>query len=314
MKLKKSLYYAKILLFGEYGIIEDSMGLSIPYNRFNGALKSDGRNDEFTSQSNADILKFYHYLKSLKSNEDFTCEFDLKQLKQDIDSGLYFDSSIPQGFGVGSSGALVASIYDTYCINKIVPEGENQGNEIYSLKQIFSVMESFFHGKSSGLDPLICYLNLPVLIKSRTQMDTVGLPLPNENGKGAIFLMDSGMPGQTQNMVAIFLEKCKNEGFRNIVRTQFRKYNDECIDAFLKKDFKPLFSSLRQLSQLVYDNFSPMIPEQFKSLWKQGIDTNSYYLKLCGSGGGGFILGFTENFEEASEYLKDQKLQVIYKF
>lgn len=34
--IKDSLYYAKILLFGEYGIIEDSMGLSIPYHFFKG--------------------------------------------------------------------------------------------------------------------------------------------------------------------------------------------------------------------------------------------------------------------------------------
>ena len=34
--LKDSLYYGKILLFGEYGIIEDSMGLSIPYSDYNG--------------------------------------------------------------------------------------------------------------------------------------------------------------------------------------------------------------------------------------------------------------------------------------
>jgi mevalonate kinase len=153
-----------------------------------------------------------------------------------------------------------------------------------------------------------------VLIKSKTKLDTVGLPTPNEEGKGAIFLMDSGIPGQTQNMVSIFLEKCKSEGFRHIIKHQFKKYNDECIDAFLKKDFKPLFSSLKKLSQLVYDNFSPMIPDNYKKLWKDGIESNSYYLKLCGSGGGGFILGFTEDYEQALEKLKSQQLQVIYKF
>jgi mevalonate kinase len=57
-----------------------------------------------------------------------------------------------------------------------------------------------------------------------------------------------------------------------------------------------------------------MIPDNYKTLWKEGIDSNSYYLKLCGSGGGGFILGFTEDFEKASEKLKNQQLQVIYKF
>lgn len=39
--MKGPLFYSKILLFGEYGIIKDSKGLSIPYNFYNGALKVD---------------------------------------------------------------------------------------------------------------------------------------------------------------------------------------------------------------------------------------------------------------------------------
>jgi mevalonate kinase len=314
MKLKEGLYYAKILLFGEYGIIEDSKGLSIPFNEFNGALKFSQEKSEVIVNSNQSILDFYHYLSQKQSASEMLCQFDLDSLHADIQKGLYFDSTIPQGFGVGSSGALVASIYDTYCSNKITIKAQQTGQEILQLKQIFSQMESYFHGRSSGLDPLICYLNLPVLIHSKTELNTVGLPTPNAQGKGAIFLMDSGSPGQTQNMVAIFLEKCKQEGFRQLIKQQFKKYNDECIEAFLKKDFKPLFKSVKQLSQFALDNFSPMIPDNYKQLWKEGIESNSYYLKLCGSGGGGYILGFTEDYQKASELLKQQKLQVIYQF
>jgi len=314
MKLKEGLYYAKILLFGEYGIIEDSKGLSIPFNEFNGALKFSQEKSEVIVNSNQSILDFYHYLSQKQAASEMLCQFDLDSLHADIQKGLYFDSTIPQGFGVGSSGALVASIYDTYCSNKITIKAQQTGQEILQLKQIFSQMESYFHGRSSGLDPLICYLNLPVLIHSKTELNTVGLPTPNVQGKGAIFLMDSGSPGQTQNMVAIFLEKCKQEGFRQLIKQQFKKYNDECIEAFLKKDFKPLFKSVKQLSQFALDNFSPMIPDNYKQLWKEGIESNSYYLKLCGSGGGGYILGFTEDYQKASELLKQQKLQVIYQF
>jgi mevalonate kinase len=46
---------------------------------------------------------------------------------------------------------------------------------------------------------------------------------------------------------------------------------------------------------VVLNNFKPMIPEQFHAIWQKGIDTNDYYLKLCGSGGGGYILGFTRH-------------------
>jgi mevalonate kinase len=37
-------------------------------------------------------------------------------------------------------------------------------------------------------------------------------------------------------------------------------------------------------------------------------------LKLCGSGGGGYILGFTEDLERAKLSLKDYKLEVVYQF
>jgi mevalonate kinase len=54
-----------------------------------------------------------------------------------------------------------------------------------------------------------------------------------------------------------------------------------------------------------------MIPRLFKKLWKKGLDTGDYYLKLCGAGGGGFILGFTQNYEATKEHLKDHKLEVV---
>ena len=45
--------------------------------------------------------------------------------------------------------------------------------------------------------------------------------------------------------------------------------------------------------------FSRMI-QGLQAIMKEGIESNAYYLKLCGSGGGGFILGFTENFRSSS--------------
>ena len=45
--------------------------------------------------------------------------FDLDQMASDISKGMYFDSSIPPGYGVGSSGALVAAVYDRYALKKV---------------------------------------------------------------------------------------------------------------------------------------------------------------------------------------------------
>jgi mevalonate kinase len=313
--IKESLFYAKILLFGEYGIIEDSMGLSIPYNSYRGQMTFEPTaNSEADRKSNEDLLKFYNYLSGLQSKGELLADLDLKTLKADIDKGIHFNSSIPQGYGVGSSGAVVAAVYERYAKTKLIAKDNSDRKDLLELKSIFSQMESYFHGKSSGLDPLICYLNIPILIKSKTDLDTVGLPSMASQGEGAIFLLDTGDTGETQPLVSWFLEQCKEEGFRNMLRKKFKKYNDECIKSFINGDYKPLFGSLKHLSSLLLSHFKPMIPPLFHKLWKEGIESNSYYLKLCGSGGGGFILGFTQNFDEAKEKLKDYNLEVIHRF
>ena len=311
--LKESLYYAKILLFGEYGIIEDSMGLSIPYTFFKGKFDFATEPTAVQSDSNQSIAKFVGHLQEMLLKNELPCQFNFVRLNQDIQNGLYFDSSIPQGFGVGSSGALVAALYNQYSTDQVAADEVMKGDNLAKLKLILASLESYFHGKSSGLDPLICYLNLPILIKGKGDLGAVGMPSENVSGKGAIFLMDSGSPGKTQGMVAIFLHKLKDEGFRNLVRTQLNKYNDGAVKSFLKGENKPLFENVKAISSLFLDNFKPMIPQKFEGVWRKGLETNAYYLKLCGSGGGGFVLGFTQDFEKAEKMLESHKLQVIYK-
>lgn len=309
--MKGPLFYSKILLFGEYGIIKDSKGLSIPYNFYNGALKTDKNPSDEAIKSNISLQKFATYLS--KVNEDLVV-FEIEKLKEDVDNGMYFDSSIPQGYGVGSSGALVAAIYDKYALNKITVLENLTREKLLQLKAIFSKMESFFHGKSSGLDPLNSYLSLPILINSKDNIEATGIPTQSTSGKGAVFLLDSGIIGETAPMVSIFMESMKQEGFRNMLKTQFIKHTDACVEDFLKGDVKSLFSNTKQLSKVVLNNFKPMIPLQFHELWKNGLETNDYYLKLCGSGGGGYILGFTQDIKKAQQSLKDYKLEVVYNF
>jgi mevalonate kinase len=301
-------------LFGEYGIIKDSKGLSIPYNFYNGALKLDGNSSETASLSNENLKGLVSYLLELQNNNESLASFDFLSLQQDLANGMYFDSSIPQGYGVGSSGALVASIYDKYAQNKITVLENLTRDKLLTLKKIFGQMESFFHGNSSGLDPLNSYLSLPILINSKDSIEPTGLPSQQTDGKGAVFLLDSGIVGETAPMVHIFMENMKQEGFRTMLKTQFTKHTDACVEDFLKGNISSLFGNVKQLSKIVLNNFKPMIPEQFHKLWKQGIETNNYYLKLCGSGGGGYILGFTEDYEKAQKALKDYKLEVVYSF
>jgi len=312
--MKGPLFYSKILLFGEYGIIKDSKGLSIPYNFFKGALKTDENPSEVAKKSNINLREFVTYLERIHNEEPQLVAFDFKRLKSDVAAGMYFDSSIPQGYGVGSSGALVAAIYYNYAEDKITVLENLTREKLLRLKAIFGKMESFFHGKSSGLDPLNSYLSLPILINSQDNIESTSIPSQNMEGKGAVFLLDSGSTGETAPMVQLFMEKMKQEGFRKMLKNQFIKHTDACVEDFINGNVKSLFGNLKQLSHVVLDNFKPMIPAKFHQLWKHGIESNDYYLKLCGSGGGGYILGFTQDIDKARNTLKDYNLEVVYNF
>ena len=312
--MKGPLFYSKILLFGEYGIIQDSKGLSIPYNFYNGALRTAENPSAEAIKSNLNLLRFVSYLEDLQKEDATELRFNMAQLKTDVDAGMFFDSSIPQGYGVGSSGALVAAIYDKYATNKITVLENLTKEKLLQLKVIFAKMESFFHGKSSGLDPLNSYLSIPILINSKDNIEATGIPTQSVSGKGAVFLIDSGIVGETAPMVNIFMEKLKDQGFRTMLKSQFIKHTDACVENFLRGDIKMLFANTKKLSKVVLNNFKPMIPEQFHNIWQKGLDTGDYYLKLCGSGGGGYILGFTEDLERAKTSLKGYELEVVYQF
>ena len=115
-------------------------------------------------------------------------------------------------------------------------------------------------------------------------------------------------------IMGIFMKKMKEDGFRAMLKNQFIKHTDACVEDFLKGDIKSLFRNTKQLSRLVLSHFKPMIPKKLHELWALGIEPNDYYLKLCGSGGGGYFLGFTENLIKAKKALSGHKLEVVYTF
>ena len=92
--MKGPLFYSKILLFGEYGIIKDSKGLSIPYNFYKGALKMEENLEGVSLKSNQSLKNFAAYLHDLQEQEPTLVQFDLERLNAEIEQGLYFDSSI----------------------------------------------------------------------------------------------------------------------------------------------------------------------------------------------------------------------------
>ncbi len=314
-KSESELYYAKIMLFGEYSVIFNSMALTIPYTHYSAEL-SFINNDKYTdynfaNESNQQLKIYSDFLKSLSAKHDESLQFDFSMLEEDIKKGMYLESSIPQSYGLGSSGALVAAIYSRYAANPVTPAQSITEGKIDKLKDIFSEMESFFHGTSSGLDPLNCYIHYPLLISGKNHIETVGIPGNGKNGNGGIFLINTHKPSKTGPYVEMFLEKCKQPLYKNMITKEYIPLNNKCIREIIKGDQKEFFHSLGELVQLQYQHFHEMIPDGYDDIWKVGIDSKQFHLKLCGSGGGGFILGFTQDYTATRDLLKNHNIEII---
>lgn len=283
------MYPSKILLFGEYTILLGSHALAIPYSRFSGEWDFASE----SSTSNSELKKFLGYLKSLQE-----CPLNLNLLEEELAKGLYFKSSIPQASGLGSSGALVAAIFKRYSI----VEGELS---IKELKRNFVLLESFFHGSSSGIDPLVSYLKTPILIKSKDEIEQAEMPT-GEIKKLGLFLVDTGKSGKTSNLVAYFRHKCNTDAeYLKLLQERYIPINNECIKAIIKPSSNShFFETLKEISHLQISIFDKMILSEFVPHIEYGLVNELFWMKLCGSGGGGFYLGFSEEVEKAKEYFE----------
>lgn len=311
MRIHPDLFYAKILLFGEYSVLLNSMGLSIPYTHYSGELSFIGDDKytdrNFAKRSNKELLKFFDFLK----NETFAQIINLETFERDIQKGLYFESSIPESYGLGSSGALCASVYKKYGINPIGNVRRLANGEITELKSILSQLESGFHGKSSGLDPLNSYLKVPLLIHSQQEIEQVSLPGEKFGEDSAIFLINTGKSGNTEPLVRSFLKNCESKEFLNLMEQELIPLNNNCITELVNGNADSFFFYLSRLSEFQLSHFTSMIPENFRQLWQDGLFSEKYWLKLCGSGGGGFLLGFTRNYPFAKQLLEENGYDIV---
>lgn len=290
-------FYSKILMFGEYSLMVGSQALSIPYfDRYGRFIQSTGTSDHQKSQHY--LRQFVEFLKTQ------SLPLNTEKFEYDLNAGLAFETNIPIGYGLGSSGALVAAVFDRYAQSKT--------DDLIQLKTIFSKMESFFHGKSSGLDPLVCYLQKTVRIKNPEEIITVGQS--KNKGDNTFFLIDSQQIGETQPLVNYFIKQYQNPEYAERIQKELIPTNFNCIESWLKNDTKTFFKEIKYLSQLSLELFDPMIPKGFKEIWKQGLNEDLFSLKLCGSGGGGMILGFTNNFKATQKVLDKHPVSQIQNF
>jgi len=290
-------YPAKIVLFGEYGIILGSMALAIPYPRLSGGFRfpenSTTPHLKTQSESNIEIIKLLSFFKKDLNKFQF---LDLQGLDHDANKGMYFDSSIPVGSGLGSSGALTAALYDRYAL----PENQT---DYQAIKLKLSLIESYFHGLSSGIDPLVSLLKKPVLIGSNTSFITM-VALSLFSKIYTLFLINTHSMGKTDLLVSSFLKRYKQPDFKKIINQEYIPLINSTIEAIQNADFGHFDQLMINYSLFQFTYFKEMIPLEMRTSFDHGIKSSDFTLKLCGSGGGGFILGFARDRTKAESYFK----------
>ena len=310
-----TMFHSKIMLFGEYSIIMGSMGLTIPYAHFNGSLEFINRKGytdlDFARRSNTLLKEYAGYLQQLDSENRLPAGFNLQRLQKDLDNGLYFESSIPEGYGLGSSGALVAALYHRYQSDQTIPRRASQKNEVQQLKAQLAVLESWFHGTSSGIDPLICYMKHPLLLHEDQHLSPVGIPKYNLNSDDAIFLLNTGKPGKTAPLVQGFMDRLQKQEFHQLMKEEYIPLNNRCIRYLTEGQMDKFTVALQELSFFQATHFEAMIPATVEMEWIYGFSTGKYLLKLCGSGGGGFVLGFTRNYDEVKQRFQEKGMELV---
>jgi len=290
-------YPAKIVLFGEYGIILGSMALAIPYPRLSGGFRfpenSTTPHLKTQSESNIEIIKLLSFIKKDLNKFQF---LDLQSLDHDINKGMYFDSSVPVGSGLGSSGVFTAALYDRYALL------ENQ-TDYQAIKLKLSLIESYFHGLSSGIDPLVSLLKKPVLIGSNTSFITM-VALSLFSKIYTLFLINTHSMGKTDLLVSSFLNRYKQPDFKRIIDQEYIPLINSTIETIQNADFGCFDQLMINYSLFQFTYFKEMIPLEMRASFDHGIKSGDFTLKLCGSGGGGFILGFARDRTKAESYFK----------
>ncbi len=284
-------YYSKVILFGEYSMIFDSTALMVPLRQFSAQWRfASHLLAQGSAASNANLQRFADYLSTLDGVKD---NFDLQRFKHDLYYNLFLDSNVPSGYGLGSSGTLVAAVYDAYAKQK--------SDDLLALKTLFGQMESFFHGSSSGIDPLQCYVGKSFKITPKE----VQILSDDFLQKGIhVCLIDTKIKSNTKPLVEHFEKQRLDPSFSNRFQKEYTPQVKSCIDSMIQGDKDLFFKSLNLLTKGQLEFLRPMITDNTLDLFTTDYDFH-FGVKISGSGGGGYVLGFTDDLEKASNLLSD---------
>jgi mevalonate kinase len=284
------IYPSKLLLFGEYTVLNGSQALAIPLDLWSGTWKQFGRT------TLAEDSPLYAYVSWLQSH-DLISAASAAHMLSDAEEGWTYEANIPVGYGLGSSGAFVAALYDRY-ITK-----ENSATPASALSML-AKMESYFHGSSSGMDPMVSYSGQAVLRNDRGQYQNIQDPGWPEGF--SIYLLDSKAGRSTGPLVHLYKAMLTDHDIRIKIEHELVPMVEHAIHGYLAGAGTLLEQYISVIGQFQREYFSMMIPDPVKDLWDELMEIPGVYVKFCGAGGGGYFMVISTITDEHldTSYLK----------
>jgi mevalonate kinase len=277
---EKGTYPSKIMLVGEYGVVLGGSALTLPFHRFSARIRSmkdlPSLKEEAARQSHGALQELFGYIQNLP-DAAFHAPPDRGLFSRNL-RRYWLDLDIPVGAGLGSSGAASAAIYDLFF--------PGSGNlTLQQQKEDLAAIESFFHGRSSGVDALTCHAGVALRFHVSGRIDRPDFNPGDLPGDQRLFLLDSGERDETGPLVRHFLDRMRDPGFKRSMEEEYLPLNERLIEALLReKDLDPA-QQMKRLSTFQLEFFRRMIPRKCLEAWREGLLSGEYYLKLNGSGG-----------------------------
>lgn len=267
------VYPSKVLLFGEYTVIHGGDSLAIPL--YKKTANWDYDDIEFESRESLDAFVDYLVVNGIG-------DINFEHFSREWNNGLFLESNIPSGYGAGSSGSVVAAIYDCFMKHKT--------NNLDELRAMFVKMENHFHGTSSGIDPLVSYLGKTLhLSDGKVNVLEGEYPILDK-----LYLWDSGNSRKTAPLVEWY-NKNLEKGLRQSVNGELAPLNQHLINAFIISDSEEFKRIFKEVERFELNYFIPMFPHSIKQNLNRMRNDYGISYKLCGAGGGGFYLIYSEN-------------------
>jgi mevalonate kinase len=277
-------YPAKVILFGEYSLIHGSDALACPLTHFSGQWKFCQNRP--VKQTRSELVQLFQYMKVIsRSKNSFLLSFDEEAFEREIKEGIYFDSSIPEGNGLGSSGALCAAVFDRYFLHEHLSEKDK-------IRQL-GLIENFFHTSSSGIDPFISLQTKTYLFHGMKEFTALEdfFSRKVENEKASLWLINTGLPRKTSPLVKFFLQKLEDEDINKKYLQEYLPLVNRTIKSFMSCNVGEFIETFISLSKFQLEILDEMFVSQLIPTIGVGLSNQDFYLKLCGAGGGGCYLG-----------------------